>query len=685
MKNNYSNRINNKAITLIALVITVIILIILAAVAVNLALGENGIISRAKQAVLMQKKAQYYEEINLEIFQEQADRQIEAKEEAFIVSLNERLTGKKQASNESVSAYNKKSWVESTIMCDTEKNINDNPYNNNMLLVYTTEGYELCIIVDNVKISATIQEDSFKEKEKNVKVTYDKNEGTGSVDFQETIPGFKVVLRANSFTRDRYTFAGWCKNQNGSGEKYQPGTELRVTEDCTLYAIWSLNTVTISYNANTGEGEMDSSDVIVGEENQLPQNTFTKEGYTFEKWTTNADGTGNEYEDNGNITILDNTTLYANWSAETYTITYALNGGSLSGQKTSYTIEDDSFSIPNPTKNGYTFAGWTGTGLNSASTSVSVAAGSTGPRAYTATWSAISYNIIYTLNGGTGVSNRTYTIEDSVTLPTPIKDDYTFTGWTGSNGTTAQTTVTIPVGTTGDKEYTANWVLTFSSKTFTFKGSVEEFTIPVTGTYLLEVWGARGGYGRGPAGYNVGAGGNGGYASGKRSFTKGDVIYVGVGGKGDDGSGTSTYYGGWNGGGNSVSDGNTTWGAGGGATHIAITNKFDRLRDYNSYRDNVLIVAGGGGGGGNYFASPNVGYKGGDGGGTSGGNGAGTSPGYGGTSTSRGGGHYSGGGFGYGASGGCYSGGGGGWFGGGRRIYIWICCRWWLWIYWIIN
>ena len=71
------------------------------------------------------------------------------------------------------------------------------------------------------------------------------------------------------------------------------------------------------------------------------------------------------------------------------------------------------------------------------------------------------FTIAYDLNGGTGCSNRTYMSGDeNFNLCTPTKSGYTFKGWTGSNGTTPQTTVTITTGTEGNKEYTANWVKT---------------------------------------------------------------------------------------------------------------------------------------------------------------------------------------------------------------------------------
>ena len=78
------------------------------------------------------------------------------------------------------------------------------------------------------------------------------------------------------------------------------------------------------------------------------------------------------------------------------------------------------------------------------------------------------YSISYDLDGGT-INNPRYeylSAYSSYTLPTPTKDGYTFLGWTGSNGTTPQTTVTIPANTTGDLSYTANWEVTLVDLTF---------------------------------------------------------------------------------------------------------------------------------------------------------------------------------------------------------------------------
>ena len=137
---------------------------------------------------------------------------------------------------------------------------------------------------------------------------------------------------------------------------------------------------------------------------------------------------------------------------------------------------------------------------------------------------------------------------------------------------------------------------------FTYKGQVEEWTVPCDGTYQLEVWGAQGGASTRTTG------GKGGKTYGNKTLTKNTVLYIVVGGQG-----VST--GGYNGGGAS------SYGGGGGATHIAtVTGELSTL---SSNRNAILIVAGGGGGGGTVFDNMynccTTSQAGGSGGGASGG------------------------------------------------------------------
>ena len=202
--------------------------------------------------------------------------------------------------------------------------------------------------------------------------------------------------------------------------------------------------------------------------------------------------------------------------------------------------------------------------------------------------------------------------------------------------------------------------------TYGYTGGVQSFSVPCSGTYQLEVWGAQGGTNSS----GNGIGGYGGYATGNFKMQAQDTKYIVVGGGGSwssmDDEDSAYVSGGYNGGGaGSAGEGS----GGGGATHIASSN-YGELKNYSSRKSDVLIVAGGGGGGAYnhlYTDTPN----GGTGGGTNGGTGIGgsnyTGVGTGGGSSSGGSGAASGS---FGQGGSVYhrvagGGGGGGWYGGG--------------------
>ena len=185
-----------------------------------------------------------------------------------------------------------------------------------------------------------------------------------------------------------------------------------------------------------------------------------------------------------------------------YSIGYDLAGGSVATENpTTYTIESDAITLNNPTKDGYTFAGWTGTDLGAATTSVTIAHGSTGNREYTATWTPITYNITYTnaVNGTDGVTNTnptTYTIEsEAITLDAPTKDGYTFAGWFDNAGFTGSAVTTITAGSTGNKTFWAKWIqdLTYGGVTIKDNGTTksasldasQESTISITSDVVV--------------------------------------------------------------------------------------------------------------------------------------------------------------------------------------------------------
>lgn len=162
--------------------------------------------------------------------------------------------------------------------------------------------------------------------------------------------------------------------------------------------------------------------------------TPSRAHYTFAGWKESKESSiivGNTYILTG---IQDDTvhdTLYAHWIPAEYTISYDLKGGTATGSNpTAYTIESAPITLSNPTRNYYTFAGWTGTGLSAETTTVTIPTGSTGNRTYTANWVPIQYTITYDPAGGSmNSTTQTYTIETNVTLNIPTRNGYTFNGW----------------------------------------------------------------------------------------------------------------------------------------------------------------------------------------------------------------------------------------------------------------
>ena len=117
----------------------------------------------------------------------------------------------------------------------------------------------------------------------------------------------------------------------------------------------------------------------------------------------------NHEKDSNIVTYLMKWADYANQPeiiATTYTIKYNLNGGSISGQKTKYTSTTATFTLPTPRRTGYTFTGWTGTGLSSATKTVTIKKGSKGNRTYTAHWSVNNYR--FDINGWLYGQDMTY-------------------------------------------------------------------------------------------------------------------------------------------------------------------------------------------------------------------------------------------------------------------------------------
>ena len=270
-------------------------------------------------------------------------------------------------------------------------------------------------------------------------VIFDANGGEGTMPPQEIATDASAALSANTFTRAGYTFAGWAIEPNGEavfadGAAYAMGTE----SSYTLYAVWTANINEVIFDANGGEGMMSPQEIATDERARLSSNAFTRAGYTFAGWAIEPGGEA-VYQNRAQYTMGAEAsyTLYAVWSPTKYSIIYHLNGGEISGNPAEYTIESESFTLKNPVRAGYTFAGWTGTGLGGAESTVTVERGSTGNRTYTATWTANENKIVFHANGGEGaMSEQIVRTGETAALSrnTFFRNGYKFAGWSESEG-----------------------------------------------------------------------------------------------------------------------------------------------------------------------------------------------------------------------------------------------------------
>ena len=178
-----------------------------------------------------------------------------------------------------------------------------------------------------------------------------------------------------------------------NGEEALSGTitDLTKLEDKTLIPAFIVN---VAEGIEHGTVVADKDFVVANAENKAVTLTVTPaESYNIGSVTYN-DGTDHEITRENDVYPFtmpaSNVTVSATFTPINYTITYDLDGGALAENVTNpatYTIESEAITLNNPTRTGYTFAGWTGTGLDAATTEVTIASGSTGNKTYTATWS----------------------------------------------------------------------------------------------------------------------------------------------------------------------------------------------------------------------------------------------------------------------------------------------------------
>lgn len=245
------------------------------------------------------------------------------------------------------------------------------------------------------------------------------------------------VLNTNVEKRG-YLFTGWYADINNP---VVLTTEVTDTEHGlkSFLAKWSPIHYDIKFDKNTADaGSMTGQNMAYDTTTALTKNEYTKKGYSFNGWNTKADGSGTKYADEADVTNLSYTdgdiiTLYAQWSANPYKLTFDANKGSCSEASRMVKYDSTYGVLPTATRIGYTFDGWYTLENNGVKVTKDTVMQSVHGETVYAYWNANPYNIRFDGNkASSGSMDAEYILYDE-TKPLAAnaykKTGYTFTGW----------------------------------------------------------------------------------------------------------------------------------------------------------------------------------------------------------------------------------------------------------------
>jgi len=274
-------------------------------------------------------------------------------------------------------------------------------------------------------------------------------DGNGSTSgSMETLPvegGQIYTLPQNTYEKTNYVFSGWNTSADGSGTAY--GNQINYTansnrtDNLILYAQWTPVEYTLSYNLNGGTNASANPKTFTINSN-VTLASPTRKGYSFGGWYLDS-----SYQNRltkisyAALTSagrsLGNITLYAKWTKVKYTITYVLNGGkNNSANKTAYYVTTTTFTLKNPTRTGYTFAGWYSDAKFKTKVT-KITKGTVGNKKLYAKWTVNKYTIKFNGYGATSgkmssLTSRKYGTTYTLTKNKYKRTGYVFKGWATS-------------------------------------------------------------------------------------------------------------------------------------------------------------------------------------------------------------------------------------------------------------
>ena len=284
------------------------------------------------------------------------------------------------------------------------------------------------------------------------RVFYNLTEATsGAVPTDSSI--YAIASTANvrgnpgNLQRTGYVFAGWADNANRTGRIYVSGDTYTVsTSDINFWAAWTPNTYTITYDVNGASGtpSKNSDSYTVGSSvaRLALVGTMAKSGYNFGGWATQAVGTAMS----DSFTVAANTTLFAQWTIASFTLTYNLDGGTGTVDSPTAINYLQQFNLAPSTgftktigSDLYAFVAWSANSAtyNPGQSYFMPAANLT----FTATWTRV-YNVTYSFSGGSvanAIADQQKIALDTITVTSivPTRTGYNFLHWVDQSGETA--------------------------------------------------------------------------------------------------------------------------------------------------------------------------------------------------------------------------------------------------------
>lgn len=253
-------------------------------------------------------------------------------------------------------------------------------------------------------------------------VTYHLNGGVNSDDNPDSYTCVDDITLEDP-TRKGYVFLGWSVGPDDPAVSREVVLGKGMVGDRIYYARWEAKGSVITFDPNGGTCSMQTLKVTFDAEMTLP--VPEKTGHTFLGWYLE----GVHVED-GICALEQDCTLVAAWDTVSYTITYALDGGTNAEENPATYTSNVRVELFPPVKVGYTFVGWTTAGQTAPVMEVVIEAGTTEDRSFTAHWEKTQVTVALDANGGTVDSDSLDAVYgDQYELPTPVREGHDFTGW----------------------------------------------------------------------------------------------------------------------------------------------------------------------------------------------------------------------------------------------------------------